>query len=184
MPNSSEEMKERIGSLSDEDLVKMIEVKFRDYTPEAIKIAKEIAQSRSVAAKQRIADAERQQIEEQQKEAERERGEMEKRRKDELSEIQRGQKDRRTLTSVPPSSLASISMPEEESELLIRKRHKAIRALMRVGNFIGWFFCITIIGLPIGLSLLYLGHLTLASIETEHNTREMASLLREYTRKK
>ncbi|MDI6768014.1 MAG: hypothetical protein QME52_14430 [Bacteroidota bacterium] len=82
-----------------------------------------------------------------------------------------------------PAVFAGTSL-SVEAELLIRKRHKIIRVLMRIGNFIGWFFCITIIGLQIGLSLLYLGHLTLASMETEHNTREMATYLREYTRKK
>ncbi|MDI6768013.1 MAG: hypothetical protein QME52_14425 [Bacteroidota bacterium] len=46
MSVSLEETREQIRSLSDQELVEMIEVKFRDHNPETIMIANEIAQSR------------------------------------------------------------------------------------------------------------------------------------------
>lgn len=54
-------------------------------------------------------------------------------------------------------------------------RHKSVRFLAHFSNVIGWIFVISIIGIPIGLSLLLFGHMALASIETEHNTRETAN---------
>ncbi|TSA27202.1 zinc ribbon domain-containing protein [bacterium] len=71
-----------------------------------------------------------------------------------------------------------------ETEILIRKRHKTIRELVRFGNFIGWVLIITIIFIPLGLPLLFMGHLVLANLEIEHNTRETATLLRELIEKK
>jgi hypothetical protein len=46
MPPSAAEMKERISTLSDPELIAMIESKARDYTPDAIAIAKEIIKER------------------------------------------------------------------------------------------------------------------------------------------
>jgi hypothetical protein len=77
------------------------------------------------------------------------------------------------------SSISDIASIET-----ISKRHKAIRIVSRIGNFVGWLLVISILFLPIGITLLYLGHLTLASLETEQNTRETVTLLQEILKKK
>ena len=72
---------------------------------------------------------------------------------------------------------------KRETEIVIQKRHKTIRELIRFGNFVGWFLIITIVFIPVGLLLLYMGHMALANLETEHNTRETAILLRKLIEK-
>jgi len=93
-----------------------------------------------------------------------------------------------SLEKVVESEKSSESDEEiseyQETEVLIRKRHKTIRGLVRFGNFIGWVLIITIIFIPLGLPLLFMGHLVLANLEIEHNTRETATLLRELIEKK
>ncbi len=79
----------------------------------------------------------------------------------------------------------AITIKEKsDKEILIQKRHNTIRVLVRFGNFIGWFLIITIVFIPVGLLLLFMGHMVLANLETEHNTRETATLLRELIEKK
>lgn len=58
-------------------------------------------------------------------------------------------------------------------------RHNSVKFLARFANLIGWIFVISIIGIPIGVSLLLFGHMALAAIETEHNTRVSADYLKQ-----
>jgi hypothetical protein len=53
----------------------------------------------------------------------------------------------------------------------IDNRHSSIKVIAKINNFIGWICVISIILSPLGLIILIQGHLILAIIEVEHNTR-------------
>lgn len=69
--------------------------------------------------------------------------------------------------------------------MAVETRHVAARGLIKFNNVIGWICVISILLLPIGLIMLVQGHLCLALIETEENTRSVVDLLsREYIKVK
>ena len=69
--------------------------------------------------------------------------------------------------------------------MTLEPRHVAARGLIKFNNAVGWICVVTIILLPVGLLMLVSGHLCLAQIETEENTRGLMEFFqREYVRVK
>ena len=65
--------------------------------------------------------------------------------------------------------------------MAVEKRHTAVHVLVKINNFFGWLFTVLIVTAPIGLAMLLYGHLILMQRETEENTREIVTILREGT---
>jgi len=124
MPSDKTEMVKRIENLSDEELIEMIEVKFKDYTEEAIHIARKVVEDRGGMnnIKEKLRKIKDRELEEQKREEERQIKEAEFALKKEVKKHKEDihKKQKEMVTTDHPEGMGYFSFRKMVSTHLIK----------------------------------------------------------------